>query len=626
MAYQFRERIAQRLAELTGLPSEDLCRAVGNGRGDSNEQYRVSAAALRAVAGNNSHHRDSTLFSLATTTADDLATRLADAWHDPTITAVASGPFVFFSVPTTEFVSTTLSAIEIGHHFCGTDHLKPVGDKVTIVYDFPGLGEDFTGSHWRALAMTSFSVKALKLRGCESIITKCRINMWNDTTGCMLLLHRSRDSKTKLLENAPAYLRELRLEAVGLAETIPSFLAEATAMMRDLQNQQTDAVQLWKELWDAWSHGMERDLIAANFILKPTTDELELGHVDRINAFCDVLKSKEYISNGRVAGELVMNLQEDQSGIAVLIRPLPTAPDMTDVVVVPTPVLMDALTFLENSDTPTLWVRAATKAYALGQSLGVARRAKLDGMGDISEDIWIGVPYGLVDKLEVGIESANSPVAYIEQAELSMKKLSVNDDLSDDEELVVTDSPFADIDNGVPSCAYVVEGESRTPPFTKDRVAWFVAHSAITTQILQRPRLRSFTFSWVPIINHASDSGVFLQYIHARLCNIMLKSRTLHNTKASVDPLLHSSQALSLVKTLSRYSGVFAASINSLEPNLLQQYLVDLASRISSVSYSLRIKDQPEDIREARMRLFSCARVILCSGLRLLGITPATRM
>ncbi|KAI9002263.1 hypothetical protein BC832DRAFT_110796 [Gaertneriomyces semiglobifer] len=625
MAYQFRERIAQRLAELTGLPSEDLCRAVGNGRGDSNEQYRVSAAALRAVAGNSSHHQDSTLFGLATTRADDLATRLADAWHDTTITAAASGPFVFFSVPTTEFVSATLSAIENGHHFCGTYHLKPVGDKVTIVYDFPGLGEDFTGSHWRALAMTSFSVKALKLRGCHNIITKCRINMWNASTGCMLLLHRNKDSKRKLLDNAPAYLRELRLEAVGLAETTPSFLGEATAIMRDLQNQQTDAVQLWRELWDAWSLGMERDLLAANFILKPTTDELELGRVDRISAFCDALKSNECISNGRVAGELVMNLQEDQSGIAVVIRPLTTTPDMADVVV-PTPVLMDALTFLENPDTPHLWVRAATKAYALGQSLCVARRTKLDGMGDISEDIWIDVPYGLVDKLGVGIESATSPIAYIQQAELSMKKLSVNDDLCDDEEFVLADSSFADIDKGVQSCAYVVEGEPRTPPFTKDRVAWFVAHSAITTQILQRPRSRSFTFSWAPIINHASDSGVFLQYIHARLCNIMLKSRTLHNPKAMVDPLLHSSQALSLIKTLSRYSGVFAASINSLEPNLLQQYLVDLASRISSASYSLRIKDQPEDIREARMRLFSCARVILCSGLRLLGIIPATRM
>jgi len=51
-----------------------------------------------------------------------------------------------------------------------------------------------------------------------------------------------------------------------------------------------------------------------------------------------------------------------------------------------------------------------------------------------------------------------------------------------------------------------------------DRVADILGKSAIITQDLSKQRNKSFKFNWDVVLNFKQDSGVFLQYCHARLC------------------------------------------------------------------------------------------------------------
>lgn len=50
-----------------------------------------------------------------------------------------------------------------------------------------------------------------------------------------------------------------------------------------------------------------------------------------------------------------------------------------------------------------------------------------------------------------------------------------------------------------------------------DSVADILGVSAIIVQGLKEKRQKSYKFSWAKVLNFKSDSGVFLQYSHARL-------------------------------------------------------------------------------------------------------------
>jgi arginyl-tRNA synthetase len=64
----------------------------------------------------------------------------------------------------------------------------------------------------------------------------------------------------------------------------------------------------------------------------------------------------------------------------------------------------------------------------------------------------------------------------------------------------------------------------------------------------------------------------------------------------------------------------------TLEPCTLLSYLFDLCSAVNSANKALYIKDQSPEIQEARLLLFESAKVVLRSGLEMLGLVPLERM
>lgn len=49
-------------------------------------------------------------------------------------------------------------------------------------------------------------------------------------------------------------------------------------------------------------------------------------------------------------------------------------------------------------------------------------------------------------------------------------------------------------------------------------VADRLAVSAVVVQDLKGQRLSNYNFSWDRMLNFSADSGIFIQYAHARLC------------------------------------------------------------------------------------------------------------
>ncbi|KAF8977812.1 Arginyl-tRNA synthetase, partial [Entomortierella lignicola] len=152
--------------------------------------------------------------------------------------------------------------------------------------------------------------------------------------------------------------------------------------------------------------------------------------------------------------------------------------------------------------------------------------------------------------------------------------------------------------------------------------------SAVVIQDFQARSSKGYEFSWKRMTESTGNTGVYLQYAHARLCGIESKSGTRLNLSAQTD-LLVEAEAFELVNYISMYPEITFQSLQTLEPSMIVNYLFGLSHAISSANQVLLVKPAAEaghqDLAEARMLLLWAARVTLGNGMRILGLEPLER-
>ena len=157
-------------------------------------------------------------------------------------------------------------------------------------------------------------------------------------------------------------------------------------------------------------------------------------------------------------------------------------------------------------------------------------------------------------------------------------------------------------------------------------VADHIGLSSIIIGDLSAKRIKNYEFSWDRVTSFEGYTGPYLQYNHARLCNI-LDMNTHVTLSDDIDyTLLHESEAINLVCHLSQFNDVISQCVQTLEPNTLVTYLFELSNFISLSHQKLWVKNQPIHIAQARLLLFFCAKSVLSTGLRILGLHPVEKM
>lgn len=156
-------------------------------------------------------------------------------------------------------------------------------------------------------------------------------------------------------------------------------------------------------------------------------------------------------------------------------------------------------------------------------------------------------------------------------------------------------------------------------------VAEAVGLSAVVVQDLKSKRTKGYAFEWDRILTPEGDTGPYLQYTHARLASIGRLSGAPVDPRCSVASLVEP-EAARLVLQLSRWPEVINHSLNTHEPSVVVQYMLELARHGSRAIGSLRVKGAQEPEAVARMLLFHRTRQTLAQGLRLIGLTPLDRI
>jgi arginyl-tRNA synthetase len=156
----------------------------------------------------------------------------------------------------------------------------------------------------------------------------------------------------------------------------------------------------------------------------------------------------------------------------------------------------------------------------------------------------------------------------------------------------------------------------------KKEVARVVGIGAIKYYDLMHSVQSNVVFDWEKILNMEGNSGPYLQYTIAR-CNSVI-SKAPNKKSEGLKTGTMDDEELSVLRALIRFSEVTENSASSFAPNLLCNYLYDLAQAYNSFYNKDKIIGSENE--ELRIAVTFGVGQVLKNGLRLLGIESPEKM
>lgn len=132
--------------------------------------------------------------------------------------------------------------------------------------------------------------------------------------------------------------------------------------------------------------------------------------------------------------------------------------------------------------------------------------------------------------------------------------------------------------------------------------------------------------------SHSNDNPVYyIQYAHARVASVFrqLEEKSLkYDQTTGIDNfgLLEEPHEKSLMSTLSRFPEVIELAANNRAPQHLVHYLRDLANEFHTYYNAHTFIVDDDSLRNARLALITATRVMIASGLKIIGVSAPESM
>lgn len=153
----------------------------------------------------------------------------------------------------------------------------------------------------------------------------------------------------------------------------------------------------------------------------------------------------------------------------------------------------------------------------------------------------------------------------------------------------------------------------------KEKVAEAVGVGAIKYGFLKVGRSTDIYFDINESLSLEGNSGPYLQYTVARTNSVLAKNKTINNEQLTTNNL--NDEELAVLRSLVKFSDVVADAAKLYSPNLLCNYLFDLAQKYNNFYNQHRILPVV-----FRLSLTKAVGQVLKNGLQLLGIETPLRM
>ena len=162
-------------------------------------------------------------------------------------------------------------------------------------------------------------------------------------------------------------------------------------------------------------------------------------------------------------------------------------------------------------------------------------------------------------------------------------------------------------------------------PAERAEVASIVGIGSVKFAELSQHRMTDYVFSWDRMLALQGDTAPYLQYSYVRVRSIFRKL----DGQINIDPSALSIEAdaeVHLARMLVRFGETVPILLDDFRPNLLANYLLELAKAFHSFFEACPVLKSEEDTQNTRLALCELTSQVLEKGLGLLGIEVPERM
>ena len=170
----------------------------------------------------------------------------------------------------------------------------------------------------------------------------------------------------------------------------------------------------------------------------------------------------------------------------------------------------------------------------------------------------------------------------------------------------------------------------------KRDIARIVGMGAVRYDIIRISPDKSTVFDWNAALDFEKQGAPFIQYSYTRAGAIirnaeaegcaLAESETGCSMNADVLALLTETQEVALIKTLARFMNVIDNAAESLKAHAVATYAREVAESFNQFYRDSPVLSAEGDVRDARLCLVECSRIILGEVLDVLGIEAPNSM
>ncbi|WP_114560967.1 arginine--tRNA ligase [Desertihabitans aurantiacus] len=160
----------------------------------------------------------------------------------------------------------------------------------------------------------------------------------------------------------------------------------------------------------------------------------------------------------------------------------------------------------------------------------------------------------------------------------------------------------------------------------EERAARPIALAAVKYADLSNSLVKDYVFDLDRMVQTVGDTGPYLQYAHARLCQLLRRAEAEQAQVGEAVTVLDEPAEQTLALLLTRFGETVAEVGQTLQPHRLCAYLYELAGALSVFYEQCPVLRSEGEVRASRLALCVTVRDVLAAGLDLLGIEAPDRM
>ena len=471
------------------------------------------------------------------------------------------------------------SIAKMGENYGTSEEGK--GKTIVIDYSSPNIAKPFHVGHLRSTVIGSALYKKIEKMGYECVGVN-HLGDWGTQFGKLIEAYKLWGSKEEVEEKGISELTRIYVKFHEEAEKDPSLDDRARAWFVKMQDGDEEAITLWKWFYDISIKEFER--VYEKLGVKFDHYTGESFYNDKMAAIVDELKEKKLLTESN--GAMIVDLEDAKMPPCLIIR-------------------TDGGTLYATRDITAAIYRKNTYDFdkciyvtAIDQNLHFAQWFKvIEKMGyDWSKDL-VHVPFGLVSLEDGKLSTRKGKVVLMEYL----------------------------LDEAVKKTMGIINDKNPDLP-DKEEVAKEVGIGAVIFDDLYNGRIKDIVFSWDRMLNFDGETGPYVQYTHARACSVLKKAGYVKGTAPIDYSVLTDDASVDVCKMLANYSAKIKEAASRYEPSVIARYLVDLSQAFNKFYHDNVILTDDENVRNARLAVVDAVRLVIKSGLEILGIKSPERM